>query len=304
VSPLRVGVDIGGTTIKAIAMSNGAIVDRTSEPTSREGLQAIRVQVPALVERLVGETGDDPRIGIVVPGLVDDATGKSLWSANLGWRDLDVVGEVSGRVRGHIVAGHDVRAGLLGESRHGAGRGWDDLLFVPLGTGLASALMLGGRVVSAGPWTGEVGHVLVDAEGPRCGCGRQGCLEACTGARAIQERWRTMTGQEASAEEIAHNVLKGDLRARRIWDDAIEELARALALIIAATGVGRVIVGGGLSRAGGVLLDPLSVAISRRIPEGMPCEVVLAELGQWAGAIGAAVLADESRSDGLRGGHA
>ena len=64
------------------------------------------------------------------------------------------------------------------------------------------------------------------------------------------------------------------------------------------------IVGGGLSRAGGVLLDPLSVAISRRIPEGMPCEVVLAELGQWAGAIGAAVLADESRSDGLRGGHA
>ena len=279
VTHLCVGIDIGGTTIKAVTMRDGIVIDRTCEPTSRDAHQIIRVQVPHLVERLVGEGGDGLRIGVVVPGLVDDGTGMALWSANLGWRNLDIVGEVSARVKGRVVAGHDVRAGLLGESRHGAGRGHDNLLFVPLGTGLASALVLGGRVVSAGPWTGEIGHVLVDAEGPLCGCGRQGCLEA-------------------SAEQIAHSVSTGDLRARRIWDDATEELARALALILAATGVRRVIVGGGLSRAGDVLLDPLRWAIARRLPPDMPCEVVLAQLGEWAGAIGAAVLADESCADG------
>lgn len=295
---LCVGIDIGGTTIKAVTMRDGIVIDRTCEPTSRDAHQIIRVQVPHLVERLVGEGGDGLRIGVVVPGLVDDGTGMALWSANLGWRNLDIVGEVSARVKGRVVAGHDVRAGLLGESRHGAGRGHDNLLFVPLGTGLASALVLGGRVVSAGPWTGEIGHVLVDAEGPLCGCGRQGCLEAYVGARAIQQRWLSMTGQTASAEQIAHSVSTGDLRARRIWDDATEELARALALILAATGVRRVIVGGGLSRAGDVLLDPLRWAIARRLPPDMPCEVVLAQLGEWAGAIGAAVLADESCADG------
>ncbi|WP_404351345.1 ROK family protein [Phycicoccus jejuensis] len=292
---LAVGVDIGGTRIKTVLVQQGSVVARHVQPTP-EGLAARFGDVVAGgVDRLLavaagdGLAGATPsRVGVVVPGLVDERRGVAEWSANLGWRDLDLLGALRGRVPGRVAVGHDVRAGLLGEHLLGAARGVDDVLFVPLGTGVAVALMTAGRVVRGSSWSGELGHVVVDPAGPRCGCGRSGCLEALTGAGAVGHRWRE-AGREGDARTVAEAVAAGDAVAQRIWSDAIEVLAGTLAPVVASAGTRRVVVGGGMAQAGPVLLDPLRAALHLRGPDDA-LEVVRAELGDWAGAIGAAHL--------------
>ena len=108
---------------------------------------------------------------MVVPGLVDERRGVGVWSANLGWRDLPVRDAVAARLRVPTVVGHDVRAGLLAETRLGAARGARHALFLPVGTGIAGALLLEGVLISADGWAGELGHMVVDPAGPPCACG-------------------------------------------------------------------------------------------------------------------------------------
>ena len=103
-----------------------------------------------------------------MPGLVDDVTGIGVWSANLGWRDLDLRGGIAAHVDVPVAIGHDVRSGLLAEHRLGAAREADNVLFVPLGTGLASAILCRGQLVTGSLWTGEIGHIVVVPDGPLC----------------------------------------------------------------------------------------------------------------------------------------
>ncbi len=299
---LVVGIDVGGTRIKAVALRGDDVLERLAVPSppdlaSRFGDLVAEVVAEVVAQVVVAMCADPsvrPRaVGVVVPGLVDDATGLAIWSANLGWKDLDVRATVSARLGLRAAGGHDVRAGLLAEHRFGAAVGVDDVLFVPLGTGLASALMIGGRVVTGTPWTGEIGHVLVTPGGPECGCGRSGCLEAIASAAAIGRRWREASGEEGDAEVVAERVRAGDPVAGAVWTDAVEALASVMAPIVAAAGTRRVLIGGGLANAGALLLDPLRVALVVRLPDGVELDVVPATLGQWAGAIGAALLAQD-----------
>lgn len=292
---LAVGVDVGGTRIKTVLVQHGSVVARDVRPTPEGLASRFGDVVVGCVERLLSVAAGEgladatpSRVGVVVPGLVDERAGIGEWSANLGWRDLDLLGAVRGRVPGRVAVGHDVRAGLLGEHLLGAARGVDDVLFVPLGTGIAVALMTAGRVVRGSSWSGELGHVVVDPAGPRCGCGRTGCLEALTGAGAVGRRWRE-AGREGDARTVAEAVTAGDPVAQRIWTDAVDVLAGALAPVVASAGTRRVVVGGGMAEAGDLLLDPLRDALRLRGPDDT-LEVVRAELGDWAGAIGAAHL--------------
>ncbi|QKE83103.1 ROK family protein [Arthrobacter sp. NEB 688] len=292
-----VGVDVGGTRIKTVLVQGGSVVARDVQPTPTDLARRFGEVVQGCVQRLLAGAANEgsptpapSRVGVVVPGLVDERAGIGEWSANLGWRDLDLLGAVRGRVPGRLAVGHDVRAGLLGEHLLGAARGADDVLFVPLGTGIAVALMTAGRVVRGSSWSGEIGHVVVDPAGPRCGCGRAGCLEALTGAGAVGRRWRE-AGRDGDARTVAEAVVAGDPVAQRIWNDAVDVLAGALAPVVASAGTRRVVVGGGMAQAGPVLLDPLRTALRTRGPDDA-LEVVGAELGDWAGAIGAAHLHD------------
>ncbi|MEO6791834.1 MAG: ROK family protein [Ornithinibacter sp.] len=289
---LVVGVDVGGTRIKAVSLRGEEVLDRLAVPSPADLASRFAEVVAEVVAALCDTPSLRPRaVGVVVPGLVDDASGLAIWSANLGWRDLDVPSTVSAHLGIPTTGGHDVRAGLVAEHRFGAAVGVDDVLFVPLGTGLASALMVGGHVVSSTPWTGELGHVLVTPGGPTCGCGRSGCLEAIASAGAIGRRWREASGQEGDAQVVAELVRAGDAVARVVWTEAVDALAMVIAPIVAAAGTRRIVIGGGLVNAGPVLLDPLREALMGRLPEGVELDVVAAVLGEWAGAIGAATLA-------------
>ena len=301
-----VGVDVGGTRTKVVALSlswvdgspsapmDGVVTAEHVLPTPEGVGDRLADHVREAVTAVLVPDARPAAVGVVVPGLVHDRSGVGVWSANLGWRDLplrqlveDAVGE-RGAVA--VAVGHDVRAGLVGEHRFGAARGLDDVLFVPLGTGVAAAVLTGGQPVAGSPWTGEVGHVVVDPDGPGCGCGARGCLEALAGAGALARRWQEATGGPGDAQVVARLAATGEPTAVRLWDEAVAALVTVLAPVVAANGTELVLVGGGLSNAGDQLLTPLRTGLLARLP-GRELVVARAALGDRAAALGAAAMA-------------
>jgi glucokinase len=289
-----VGIDVGGTRIKsALVTPDGAVLAEIVRPTPEAvGEQLGEVAAQVIVELVAaGDDADVLAVGVAVPGLVDEAAGIGVWSANLGWRDLDLHGSIAAHVDVPVAIGHDVRSGLLAEHRLGAARDADNVLFVPLGTGLASAILCRGRLVTGGLWTGEIGHIIVVPDGPVCGCGQRGCLEAVSSAGAIGRRWSEATGMVGDAEEVARRADAGEEIARRVWREAIEALAIMVAPVVAAAGTELVLIGGGLVRAGETLLDPLRAALTTRLGGRDDVAVEAAALGDRAGSLGAATIA-------------
>lgn len=296
--PLVVAVDVGGTRVKAaLVAADGTSLAERVLPTPTDPAATL----PDVVATLVAEFGavaEPDGVGVVVPGLVDDVAGTAVWAANLGWRDMPLRALLQERLRRSggglpVAVGHDVRAGLTAEHRFGAARDCDNVLFVPLGTGIAAAQLCAGRVVLGSGWTGEIGHVVLEPEGPACGCGARGCLEAISSAGAIARAHTAATGERIDAAAVAARVRAGDVTAAGIWRHAVSTLARALAPVVATAGTERVVVGGGLVLAADTLLDPLRAALQALLPPAFPLEVVPAALGDRAGCLGAACLAHD-----------
>lgn len=290
-----VGIDVGGTRVKsALVTPDGEILAEAVTPTPTDvGPQLGEVAAKSVIELTAraGEVVELLAVGVAVPGLVDEVAGIGVWSANLGWRDLDLRAAVSDHVDVPVAIGHDVRSGLLAEHRLGAARDADNVLFVPLGTGLASAILCRGELVTGSLWTGEIGHVVVVPDGPLCGCGQRGCLEALSSAGAIGRRWSEATGLVGDAEEVARRADAGEPDARRIWQEAIDALAIMVAPVAAAAGTELVLVGGGLVHAGDTLLEPLRAALTARLGGRDDVAVEAAALGDRAGSLGAATIA-------------
>lgn len=290
-----VGIDVGGTRIKsALVTPDGQVLAETVRTTpDRVGDQLGEVAAKEVVELTArsGEAIDLLAVGVAVPGLVDEVAGIGVWSANLGWRDLDLRGGVAAHVDVPVAVGHDVRSGLLAEHRLGAARDVDNVLFVPLGTGLASAILCRGQLVTGSLWTGEIGHIVVVPDGPLCGCGQRGCLEALSSAGAIGRRWSEATGLVGDAEEVARRAEAGEAEAGRIWQEAIDALAIMVAPVVAAAGTELVLIGGGLVHAGDILLEPLRTALQARLGGRDDVVVEAAALGSRAGSLGAATIA-------------
>lgn len=287
-----VGIDVGGTRTKgALVLPDGTTVRHVVRPTPSDLATRLGPAVAEIVATLEVPDVSVVALGIAVPGLVDDVRGVGVWSANLGWRDVDLRAAVAAHVSVPVAVGHDVRAGLLAEHRLGAAREVPDVLFVPIGTGIASALISAGRVVTGSPWTGEVGHVVVTPDGPVCGCGRRGCLEAVAGAAGIARRWNKLSGEQGDAVEVARRVASGDPVAGRVWQEAVDALVSVLAPVVAAAGTRLVVLGGGLAEAGEILLGPVRTALAIRLGGRDDVAVRRAALGDRAGALGAALLA-------------
>lgn len=302
--PVVAAVDIGGTLTKAALVDEGLLeVARVSVPTPADIAHDLGTHVSAVVDRLLVEAtaaGTAVNLvgcGVVVPGLVDEAAGVGLLSVNLGWRDLPIRDLVALATGLPTVVGHDVRAGLVAEARLGAARGARHALFVPLGTGIAGALMVDGLVLAGGGYAGELGHVPVDPDGPACPCGAVGCLEVLASASAVARAHTERTGRRTEAREVAALVEAGDPDALAVWQGAVSALARAVLAVVTITGVDLVLVGGGLAESGETLLAPLRREIDGRRTFQRRPRVVRAALGDRAGCLGAACLAwDAARS--------
>lgn len=298
VSDVVAAVDVGGTRIKAALVTPAyETLASVTTPTPKDITADIGAVVHATVTDLLARAAQHDRparlvgCGVVVPGLVDETRGVGAYSVNLGWRDLPIRDPVASLLGVPTVVGHDVRAGLLAETRLGAARGARHALFLPVGTGIASALLLDGAVVTADGRAGELGHLVIDPAGPACGCGATGCLEVIASAAAIEREYAARTGRIVAAEEVAERASAGDPDATAVWARAVAALAQAIVATVTITGVDLVLIGGGLAESGAALLDPLRADVASRLTFQRPPRLVQAALGNLAGCLGAACLA-------------
>jgi glucokinase len=294
-----IACDVGGTTIKAgLVGASGAVSHALTVPTpivADDGdatATAVLDRVAGLVAELSAAAGTPPAaLGVVVPGLVDAAAGVARYSENLGWRDVPFARRLAGVTGLPVTFDHDVRAAGAAEQQLGAGRGRRDVAFVPIGTGISAALVLDGRPYAGGGWAGEIGHIDVGS-GLACACGGTGCLETVATAAAIGRRYTQRSGHPVrGALGVAERLAAGDPDAAEVWDEAVGALAFALAVTAAVAAPELIVIGGGLSGAGDVLLQPLRRRLDARItaPQRRP-ELRITALGDQGGLLGAALL--------------
>ena len=292
-----IAVDVGGTFIKcALVEPDGTVAHTQRRPTDAgQGPVAVTETIVGTAAELVGtarEQGHTPvACGVVVPAVIDEAAGVAVFSANLGLRDVPLRDLVAARTGLPTALGHDVRAGAVAEARLGAGIGSRRMFFVALGTGIAGALALDGRVdPGAHGGSGEIGHVMIrtQADARPCGCGGRGCLERYASASAVAAAYAE---PGVDAAEVVRRAHAGDGRASAVWREAVESLADGLLIGIALHDPQVAVLGGGLSQAGQLLLDPLEKELVRRRTFHQLPTLAIARLGDEAGVQGAALLA-------------
>ncbi|MFJ2771782.1 ROK family protein [Streptomyces sp. NPDC087300] len=297
-----IALDVGGTGMKAALVgADGTLLHEARRPTGRErGADAVVESILGFAEDLrahgITHFGEPAAAaGVAVPGIVDAERGIAVYAANLGWRDVPMRDLLSARLADVPVAlGHDVRTGGLAEGRIGAGKGAERFLFVPLGTGIAGAIGIGGAIEpGAHGSAGEIGHIVVRPDGPPCGCGQRGCLERLASASAVSKAWAEASGDpEADAADCAKAVESGDPRAQEVWRNAVDALADGLLTALTLLDPHTLIIGGGLAEAGETLFTPLRAAVEKRIVQFQTLpEIVPAALGDTAGCLGAGLLA-------------
>jgi glucokinase len=294
----HLGLDLGGTNLKWAVVEHAgggwATVARDSVPT-RSSPDVDRV--PALVTAQLGEVAAaamaaNPTVcsvGIGVPGLYDPATGTTRFLVNVPgpWAGHPVAGPVSEAVGVPAFLVNDARAFGLAELRLGAGRGASSMIGLTLGTGVGGVIAIDGRVHQGHDGTaGEIGHQTIDPDGPWCGCGNRGCLEAFARADQI-----ALACGQPTAEAAVTAARHGDARAIAGLRDIGRYLGIGIGNMIAVISPDKVVLGGGISAAGDVLFEPIRDELRRRVTTTALDEVELvpAELGTWAGSIGAAV---------------
>lgn len=289
------GVDVGGTSMKAVLVDeNGRANDiaRTATPV-QDGPDAVVARLRAFVRDAAAFADNGPAAaGVVVPGDVDAANGIARYSANLGWRDVALRDLVAADLGVPVVLDHDVRAAAVAERTVGVARDVKDCLIVVIGTGIAAVSVTQGRqLTGATGRAGELGHIPVWPDGEVCACGQRGCLETYASAAALLRRYTAAGGTIAhSAQDVIAHVHIDEIAAR-VWQDAITALGVAFAIVTLLDDPGRIVIGGGLSAAGEVLLGPVRSAVTARLVWREPAPMVVSPLGERAGRLGAAVLA-------------
>ncbi|MGW1745560.1 ROK family protein [Streptomyces sp. NPDC002092] len=295
-----IALDVGGTGMKAaLVAQDGALLHQARRATGRErgpeavveGILDFAADLSAHGAEHFGEPAS--AAGVAVPGIVDADRGVASYAANLGWRDVPLRDLLAKRLGIPVALGHDVRTGGLAEGRIGAGQGADRFLFVPLGTGIAGAIGIAGRVeAGAHGFAGEIGHIVVRPGGSPCPCGQRGCLERYASAAAVTEAWAAACGDpDADAADCAKAVASGDPNAVRVWQHAIDALADGLVTALTLLDPRTLIIGGGLAEAGETLFTPLRDAVRVRVTFQKLPTIAPAALGDTAGCLGAGLLA-------------
>jgi glucokinase len=295
-----VALDVGGTFTKGAVVDHAGNVLRVERaPTGVErGIDAVVGTMGDLALKLAAGH-DAVAVGIAVPGLVDDEAGIARYAANLGWQDLPLRDLLQERTGLPVALSHDVRTGGIAEGMVGAARGYDDFLFLPIGTGIAGAIVLNGRAYAGSRGMGgEIGHTPVVVFGEQCACGQLGCLETYASAASVARRYTAASGQPVGgAQDVLARGRAGDAVAQRIWGEAVSALATAIASYTLLLDPQLVVIGGGLGEAGDALLEPLRAELPQRLAFRDPPPLVRAALGDQAGTLGAAILGWRAAGD-------
>ena len=306
-----IGVDVGGTKIAVMRVDRtGAVLARDTVPTPADDADAT---LEAAIGAAKGLLEEPVRaVGIGAAGMVDFKSGTLRYAPNLAWRELPVVERFSVAIGLPCLLDNDANVAAWGEYRFGAGVGSTDMLLVTVGTGIGGGIVAGGKMFrGAHGFAGEIGHIIVEPEGPLCGCGNRGCWEQVAAGRAIDrlaresvaERPDSLIARRAGgAPEQANGVIvteaakEGDDVAKQILATVGRRLGEGIAGLVNVLDSDLVVIGGGAIAAGDHLLEPARAAFTEAVeaPEHRPVvPIVAAKLGNDAGAVGAAAMALE-----------
>ncbi|MBN1421004.1 MAG: ROK family protein [Planctomycetes bacterium] len=312
--PIYASIDLGGTNIKGVlGDGRGQVVRAASIPTEgHEGPEQVLARIADLVESLAGDAGARPSaLGMGCPGLVDIARGATLFLPNVPghWREIPVRDILAPRLGCPVYLLNDVRMATLGELTFGRGRRARTLVFFALGTGIGGGVAIDGKL-RLGPLgaAGELGHQIIIPDGPRCGCGNRGCLEALASGPAIAAEGvrlmriglaphlRERTGGDASqvtTKTMAEAAQAGDDAVRDAIVRAAEYLGIGVANTIVTLHPDLVVLGGGVAQIGNLVFDAVRRTVRERVRmlpvDGIQIEPSL--LGDRAGALGGIALA-------------
>ncbi len=311
-----IGVDMGGTKIlSAVIGPDGNILGTAKVPTKADrGPSVVIDRIADSIRKAIDKSGVAPTsieaVGIGAPGPLDPATGVVIFAPNLRWKDVRLKDELEARVGFPTFVDNDVNVGTLGEHVFGAGQGFQNVVGIFVGTGIGGGIILQGELFhGASKTAGEIGHIIVKAGGPRCGCGTRGCLEAIASRTAMTKQFRKSIkkGQKSVLSELTG----GDLTAIRsgVLAKAIRLNDKLTLKVIKKTtkylGVGigsivnflnpeMIVLGGGVVEAlDDTFLDDIRAAVEKyALPNTLSgVQIVPAKLGDNAGILGAAALA-------------
>ena len=313
----RIGIDVGGTNVKiALVDDKGKIIYSNSVPTyAQMGYEYTVNNIKQAIKDLMKETNTKPSdiqgIGFDFPGQVDYKTGVVKLAPNIpGWVNVPIAKMIEDEFHIPTRIDNDVRCAALGELKFGAGKGCENFVCITVGTGIGSGLVINGKLVrGAANAAGEIGHIKLQMQdGPICGCGDTGCLEAFASGPSIvamaQEylksgkstKFREMAGVDGEITPyiVAKAAEAGDPVAKRIFEKTGYYIGMGLVSVINLLNPEKVIIGGGVAEAGDLLLEPIRKTIKERamVIAGSSVEIVPAELGNSAGVIGASMLVE------------
>jgi glucokinase len=304
------GIDLGGTKILAVLLDeNGALLNKAEVSTNaQEGSEAVIQRMVRLINECLDEAHQLISIGVATAGTLNAQEGVVALASNLGWTDVPLGPKLEQAFGVPVSIENDANAAAYGEWAAGAGQGTKDCVYVTVSTGIGAGIVSAGRLVRGRDASaGELGHITIDWNGPKCPCGNVGCLELYASGTAIARQARQLTekipGQAASLIEkaggnpitsrhVAEAASAGDDLSIRILQEAGQALGAGLVSIIHAMNPEVLIIGGGAASIGAPLLDPAKRVIEERAIRTMAAgvRIVSPMLGKEAGAIGAALL--------------
>ncbi|MEO5656728.1 MAG: ROK family protein [Nitrospiria bacterium] len=305
--PVTLGIDLGGTGIRLIRMAEDGQVDERPEtiPVTDRGQAAVLAQLKAAVRRACGEDGPLAAVGLGVPGFIQRDRGLVVGSPNFpDWRNVPIRRLLQREVTVPLILENDANAAALGEAWLGAGRGGAGVMvMVTLGTGVGGGLVIDGSVLHGRDGiAGEIGHQTIDPNGPTCGCGNTGCVEAYASATGLMANYHRRTGHDPAALSgalLARQAREGDREARAVFGEMGWALGILCANLINLLNPTLIVVGGGLSRAWLLFRPAMSQEIARRAIRPAARGVIIrrARLGPAAGMIGAARAAWQAAAE-------
>lgn len=312
-----IGVDMGGTKIlAAVVDAEGRILANAKIPTKADkGATAVIDRIASCIQKAIDKSRVAPQsiqaVGIGAPGPLDPETGIVIFAPNLGWKDVLLKVELETRTGIPTFVDNDVNVGTLGEHTFGAGQNVQNLVGIFVGTGIGGGIIMnGGLFHGASKTAGEIGHIIVKAGGPRCGCGTRGCLEALASRTAMTKQFQRailkkgkksilsdLTGGDLAlirSGTLAKAIRAGDKLTLKVLKKATKYLGVGIGSIVNFLNPEMIVLGGGVVEAlDDTFLDNIRNAAEKyALPNTLSgVRIVSAKLGDDAGILGAAALA-------------
>lgn len=313
---LAIGIDIGGTKIAgAVVSESGEILEELRVPSPAQDPDQMITEVVGLINQLAAKAPEQVvAAGVAAAGFIDADQSTILYAPNLNWRNEPFRDRLKAHLDLPVFIENDANAAGWAEFKFGAGKGTKDMVMLTLGTGVGGAVVADYKLRRGGFGIGgELGHVRVVQDGRQCGCGRKGCVEQYASGSAVLkaakklassdgpagERLRQLKTEsgELTGHQVYQALLEGDAATRELVNQAGSYLGQAMGSITAVLDPQVFVIGGGLSEAGELILDPIRQSYLRELPaRGFrpEAEIVTAQFSNQAGVIGAADLARES----------